>query len=81
MTFSDPPSGTGGSLVESLFTASLPETHCDGCGSLIMRRQPRMMLRASWRDCQESLCPGCWGAIVQWAQRFALQQLELPLST
>jgi hypothetical protein len=79
MTFTYPENGTGTDLTERLFEASLPQANCNACGVLIRRRQPRMMLRASWRDANETLCVTCWGAVVDWAQRFALQQLELPL--
>lgn len=78
MTFSDAPRATGRPLSISLFQSSLPEVTCNACGDLVRRREPRMMLRASWRSQTEYLCPTCWGSIVQWAKRFALQQLELP---
>ena len=78
MTWDDAPGGTGASLLESVFISSLPETTCNACGDKIARRAHRMMLRASWRDRAENLCPACWSAVTQWASRFALQQLELP---
>ena len=80
MTFTMPEDGTGTNLTERLFEASLPQVRCNACGHIIARRKPRMMLRASWRDANENLCPTCWGAFFGWAERFALQQLELPLT-
>ena len=67
-------------LASELFTASLPEVACDACGALIPRRAHRMQLRPSWLDRTEYLCLGCWAAAIGWAARFALRQLELPLS-
>jgi hypothetical protein len=79
MTFSPPPDVTGGSLSESLFVASLPSVKCDACGRYVPRRQHRVRIRASWRDHDESICTQCWRKIMEWAARFALRQLELPL--
>ncbi len=80
MTFSEPPSGTGTNLTASLFEASLPRAICNACGDTIRRREPRVMLRATWRPANEILCRGCWRVITEWASRFALTQLELPLA-
>lgn len=77
--FSAPPRGVGDDLTESLYHNSLPEVHCSACGALVMRRRDRVTIRASWRPSVEYLCPECWKIIVQWASRFALQQMELPL--
>jgi hypothetical protein len=66
-------------LTDALFKAGLPEVRCCGCGDMINRRADRMMLRASWRETTESLCPTCWGTVCAWASRFALQQQELEL--
>lgn len=79
MTFSAPPSGTETNLAENLFQASLPEASCAACGGRVERRTDRVMIRASWRPAQETLCVECWDVICEWAARFALQQLELPL--
>lgn len=78
MTWDDAPDGTGATLLENVFIASLPKAMCAACGDDIARRAHRVMLRASWRQGPEALCPSCWSVIVQWASRFALQQMELP---
>ncbi len=62
-----------------LFQMSLPEVRCSACFHRVPRRKHRMMLRASWRQDVEYLCPDCWLGIVDWAKRFALQQMELPI--
>ncbi len=77
--FSEPTVGPGESLVESVFQASLPARRCTVCNYLVARRAPRVQLRASWRDHDDILCPSCWRSICNWAQRFALLQLSLPL--
>jgi len=77
--FDLPPSDRPFSLVDEMFTASLPETTCHACSRRIGRRKHRMSLRASWRGAPEALCPECWTIICRWAARFALQQLPLPL--
>ncbi len=80
MTFVNPEYGTGTNLTESLFQASLPRAICNACGDTLQRREPRVFIRATWRTNQEQLCRGCWRAITEWASRFALHQMELPLA-
>lgn len=72
----DPPQG---SLVDDLYVHTLPPAVCAACHGHIARRKNRVVIRASWRQQNEILCPECWGAICQWARRFALQQMVLPL--
>jgi hypothetical protein len=66
-------------LAQDLYTASLPKVECDVCQRTIARRKDRVTLRASWRGKWEYICPSCWRVICEWASRFALQQLSLPL--
>lgn len=66
--------------LDETFTASLPQTTCLPCGRIIPRRRHRIVLRASWRNKSETLCPKCWATVCQWASRFALQQGVLDLS-
>jgi hypothetical protein len=75
MTFEMPSSDD----TRDLYVMSLPQRDCTVCGRHIGRRSHRVVIRASWRDVMETLCPGCWGTICQWASRFALQQAILPL--
>ncbi len=79
MMFSPPESGSGANLSDSLFIASLPQRRCTPCGRLVARRRPRVQLRASWRDQDDTICTECWQTICEWAGRFALQQQSLPL--
>lgn len=80
MTFSDAPDGTETNLAENLFVASLPAAVCSACGDGMKRRSHRVMLRATWRPKNETLCPDCWRVITEWAARFALRQMELDLA-
>jgi hypothetical protein len=66
-------------ITDNTYVASLPKVTCVACGVVIPRRKHRMALRASWRDSTEYLCPYDWHQVCEWATRFALQQLELPL--
>lgn len=78
MTLADDSGGTGASLLEDVFIASLPKTTCTACGDDLPRRSHRVMVRASWRPATENLCPSCWSVITEWAARFALRQADLP---
>jgi|GEM_PF-5363350 len=73
-----PSDAEAGSLAESLYVASLPQVKCTACSRIIPRRKHRLTMRASWRNDWEYLCPQCWYQVCQWAERFALQQMELP---
>ena len=70
MTFVDPLEGEE----NALYVMTLPARSCNVCGREIRRRTHRVVIRASWRNEPETLCPGCWRVICQWASRFALQQ-------
>jgi hypothetical protein len=72
----DPPQG---SLVDDLYIYMLPAAACTTCNRHIARRQNRVVIRATWRQQNEILCPECWGVICEWARRFALRKAELPL--
>lgn len=61
------------------YSASLPGAPCTACAHWIPRRTPRVQVRASWREHADLLCLSCWSAVCRWAERFALQQAELPL--
>ena len=63
---------------DDLFEASLPSATCTACGQHIARRHHRVKIRASWRNLNDTLCPGCWNTVCQWAARFALAQGILP---
>jgi len=65
--------------LDDIWEASLPAATCLPCGAAIPRRQHRVVIRASWRNASETLCPSCWGLICSWASRFALQQGVLDL--
>ena len=78
MTFREEDIPYGTPLSDSLFQASLPQRRCAACQALVARRKPRVTLRASWRDQDETICPACWRTICAWAARFALQQIRLP---
>lgn len=65
--------------VDQLLLETLPARECTACDRKIARREHRMTLRASWKQSVEVLCIPCWATICQWAARFALEQLELPL--
>jgi hypothetical protein len=76
VSFTEPPTY---SILERMYIASLPEVACDCCGKLVARRVNRMTLRASWRESFQYVCVPCWQSFTQWAAKFALQQLKLPL--
>jgi hypothetical protein len=65
--------------LDDIWEASLPAAKCLPCGRIIPRRQHRIMLRASWRNASETLCPECWKTVCNWASRFALEQGLLDL--
>ncbi len=63
-------------LSQQLYESGLPETRCSACKRTIPRRTHRMTLRPSWHDDNDHLCTSCWEVILEWARRFALQQME-----
>jgi hypothetical protein len=71
----DPPTP----MLDAVFQMSLPEARCSAGGHKIARRQHRVTFRASWRAEPETICPGCWQHICEWAKRFALSQMALDL--
>jgi hypothetical protein len=74
MTLFDPPTPT----LDNLFQNTLPDTICCAGNHAIARRAPRVILRASWRDTNESICSDCWTMVCEWAVRFSLRQDRLP---
>jgi hypothetical protein len=76
MTFQDAPRGDP---EPSFFTMTLPQIRCTTCGRAIARRKHRIQIKASWRVQTETLCPECWHTVCEWASRFALAQLPLPI--
>jgi hypothetical protein len=62
---------------DSMFVVTLPQRACHVCADTIPRRRHRVIIRASWRGADETLCMKCWSTICEWARRFALQQMVL----
>jgi len=79
MTFIDTPAADGTSLLDEVRQASLPARDCISCHTRIARRAPRVTVRASWRPSDDVLCTECWHSICEYAKRFMLDQLTLPL--
>jgi hypothetical protein len=65
--------------LDAVRVGSLPNANCKACGGEIRRREHRVWIRASWHNRTDVLCPHCWRQVCEWARRFALEQLELPI--
>lgn len=76
MTFQGP---DGEDCLNDRYVAYLPREQCAACRDRIQHQTHRVYVRATWRPTPDTLCMGCWRVFVEWAKRFALDQVDLPL--